>query len=155
MQLMNKLLAVTLALLGSCNTRHPKPIEAGLLTETEVKDFITNYDKAWENRDTATMKEIMADKYIYFTSTGDTRTRDNIISWFTPADKYNVETAYRNEVRITLNGNTAVVSSHWIGKGVFGTEKFNDDQRCGLVIQKINGKIKIISEHCVQIERKD
>jgi hypothetical protein len=64
-----------------------------------------------------------------------------------------VDTAYRNEIVITVNDNLAIVSSHWIGNGTFGTEKFNDDQRCGLVLQKINGKIKIVAEHCAQIAK--
>lgn len=140
-------------LLYSCQSSKPKPIEAAMLTEQEVREFITSYDKAWETRDTTAMKEIMDEKYIYFSSTGNTTTRNNIISWFTPADKYKMDTAYRNEITVILNGNTAVVSTHWVGNGTFGEEKFDDNQRCGLVVQKLDGKLKIISEHCVQITK--
>ena len=150
----NNLLLPFLVLLIACNTRAPKPIEAGMLTESEVRNFITTYDKAWENRDTIAMKELIDENYIYFTSTGATTDRAKILGWFTPADKYKVDTAYRNEINIIINGNTAIVSSHWTGNGSFAGETFNDNQRCGLVIQKLNGKLKIISEHCVQIEKK-
>ena len=138
----------------SCGNDTRKPVEAALLTEAEVKDFITAYDKAWTDRDTLAMKEMMAEQYIYFTSTGATTNRNSIIGWFTPAGKYKVDTAYRNEISIILNGNTAIVNSHWAGNGSFAGESFNDDQRCGLVVQKMNDKIKIISEHCVQVEKK-
>jgi ketosteroid isomerase-like protein len=141
-------------LMAACHSGRPKPVDAAMLTENEVRDFINRYDKAWAERDTVAMKEIMDDKYIYFSSTGNTTTKDNIISWFSPADKYKVDTAYRNEINIILNANTAIVSTHWAGNGTFGEEKFDDDQRCGLVVQKLNGKLKIISEHCVQIEKK-
>ena len=150
-QLKNAWLIQVILICISCGGNRAKPMDAGLLTEAEVKDFVQAYDKAWESRDTIAMKELMDEKYIYFSSTGSTTGRSNIIGWFTPADKYKVDTAYRDQVNIIINGNTAIVNSHWVGHGSFGTEKFDDDQRCGLVIQKLNGKLKIISENCVQI----
>ena len=137
----------------SCNANNPGSATVGSLTESEVRNFLDAYDKAWGERDTTAMKEMMDEKYTYFTSEGSTQTRNKILSWFTPADKYKVDTAFRNEVAITLNNNIAIVSSRWVGNGTFGSEKFNDDQRCGLVIQKINGTLKIVAEHCVQIAR--
>jgi ketosteroid isomerase-like protein len=121
------------------------------LSEKEVMDFIKHYDGLWANRDTTGMKETIADNYIYFSSTGNTTTRDRIISWFTPADKYKVDTAIRSEISITINANTAVVSSRWVGSGSFDGESFRDDQRCSLTIQKEQGKLKLIAEHCTQI----
>src|SRR5688572_18975982 len=115
----------------SCNGNKTKPVEAMSLTETEVREFITAYDKAWEGRDTTAMREMMHDSYIYFSSTGNTTDREKIIGWFTPADKYKMDTAYRNEISVILNGNTAIVNTHWVGSGTFGEEKFDDDQRCG------------------------
>jgi ketosteroid isomerase-like protein len=142
------------SIMVSCNDKKtPQPAASAPLTETEVKAFIEAYDKAWHDRDTMKMKEMMDEKYIYFTSNGLTRTRGNILGWFNPADKYKMDTAYRNEIAITLNGDVAIVSTHWVGNGTFGTEKFDDDQRCGLVIQKVNDKLKLVSEHCVQIEK--
>jgi hypothetical protein len=141
-------------LMIACNANNPVSKKAGSLTEVEVKNFIDAYDEAWDKRDTIAMKEMMDEKYIYFTSDGSIKTRNHILGWFTPADKYKVDTALRKEIVITLNNEIAIVSSHWIGSGTFGTEKFNDDQRCGLVIQKINGQVKIVAEHCVQIAKK-
>lgn len=128
-----------------------KPIEAALLTEDEVRQFVTAYDSAWSSRDTTSMKEIMSEKYIYFSSTGSTIGRNRIISWFNPADKYKVDTAIRSEINVTIDGNTAIVGSRWVGSGTFDKQPFRDNQRCGLVLQKLNGRIKLISEHCVQI----
>ena len=122
------------------------------LTEKEVNDFIARYDGAWGKRDTTLMKEIMDERYTYFSSRGSTTTRDRIISWFTPADKYNVDTAARTEISITyLQGNTAIVSTRWVGRGSFDNERFSDDQRCGLVLEKRDGKVRIVAEHCTQI----
>lgn len=124
------------------------------LTEMEVRNFINQYDGMWSTRDTASMKKAMADNYIYFTSTGSTMYRGRIISWFSPADKYKIDTATRSEISIHLNGNTAIVSSRWKGSGTFAGERFRDDQRCSLVIQRVKGELKILSEHCTQIATK-
>ena len=134
-----------------CNERSEKRVLENSLTEREVRDFINDYDKMWAKRDTTAMKEAMAENYIYFTSVGSTTDRNKILGWFVPADKYKVDTAIRSEIDVTMHGNTAVVSSRWIGSGSFDGEKFRDDQRCSLTIQKEHGKIKLISEHCTQI----
>lgn len=134
-----------------CTTKSEKESNENIITEKEVKDFVNGYDNMWAKRDTTAMKEAMAENYIYFTSTGNTSTRDRIISWFTPADKYTVDTAMRSEITIAINGNAAIVSSRWIGAGSFDGERFRDDQRCSLTIQKEKGKLKLISEHCTQI----
>ncbi len=145
---------VCILLITSCKSDTTRPIDKDLLTEKEVMDFIGSYDKSWASRDTLLMKELMDDEYVYFSSNGHTRNRTDIIGWFDPADKYKVDTAFRMEIAIIrLKGNTAIVSSRWIGNGIFGTEKFDDDQRCGLVIQKLDGKLRLVSEHCVQIVR--
>ena len=88
----------------SCSTNQEKERSDDLLTEAEVKDFIREYDQMWASRDTGLMKQAMDDQYIYFTSTGSTRRRSDIISWFTPADKYKVEKAERTEISIQLTG---------------------------------------------------
>ena len=135
----------------SCSTNQGTEKSGDSLTEAEVKDFIRQYDQMWASRDTGLMKQAMDDHYIYFTSTGSTRGRNDMIGWFTPADKYKVEKAERIEINVQLKGNTGIVSSRWIGNGSFGSEKFNDDQRCSLVIQKTGGELKLLAEHCTQI----
>lgn len=134
-----------------CNERSEKPAVGSALTEKEVIDFVNDYDNMWAKRDTNAMKEAMADNYIYFTSVGSTTDRKEILGWFVPANKYKVDTAIRSEIAVTIHGNTAIVSSRWIGSGSFDGEKFRDDQRCSLTIQKENGEMKLISEHCTQI----
>lgn len=147
-----KLFSIAIACIVLIACRHTqKPIEAALLTEDEARQFVTAYDSAWSSRDTTSMKEIMSEKYIYFSSTGSTIGRDRIISWFNPADKYKVDTAIRSEITVTINGNTAIIGSRWVGSGTFDKQPFRDNQRCGLVLQKLNGRIRLISEHCVQI----
>ena len=148
------LLFVVAGSMIACSDQEKEKTAEDKITGKEVTDFIKHYDDLWAKRDTTGMKKAIAENYIYFSSTGNTTTRNRIISWFTPADKYKVDSAIRSEISVTINDNTAVVSSRWIGSGSFDGEKFKDDQRCGLVIKKENGKLFIISEHCVQIEKK-
>ena len=146
---------IVLFVIGSiifgCNDKTAQSANEEALTEKEVRDFINEYDNMWAKRDTTAMKESMSENYIYFTSIGNTSNRERIISWFTPVDKYKVDTAVRSEINVTIHGNTAIVSTRWIGSGTFDGERFRDDQRCSLTIQKKAGKLKLISEHCTQI----
>jgi len=145
------LLFVIAGFISACSDDQKEKTAENKITEKEVTDFIKHYDDLWAKRDTTGMKKAIAENYIYFTSTGNTTTRDRIISWFTPADKYKVDSAIRSEISVTINDNTAVVSSRWVGSGSFDGEKFKDDQRCSLTIQKVKGELKLISEHCTQI----
>ena len=141
-----------LVFIFGCGPDSRQPVDKDQLSEKEVLDFISEYDKSWQSRDTTRMKELMDEKYVYFSSTGNIRDRSAIISWFTPADKYKVDSARRSEILVVqIKGNTAIISTRWIGSGTFGEEKFDDDQRCGLVLQKEDGKMKLLSEHCTQI----
>lgn len=135
----------------ACTNQSRYTDKENVLTEKEIMEFVSRYDDMWARRDTTAMKEAISENYIYFTSTGNTYSRERIISWFIPADKYKVNTAARSEIRITIHGNTAVVGSRWIGSGTFGNERFSDDQRCSLVIKKENDQLRLISEHCTQI----
>ena len=145
------LLFVVAGSIMACGNHEKEKTNETKITEKEVKDFIKHYDDLWANRDTTGMKKAIAENYIYFTSTGNTTDRYRIISWFTPAEKYKVDSAIRSEISVTINDNTAIVSSRWVGGGSFDGEKFKDDQRCSLTIQKVKGELKLISEHCTQI----
>lgn len=147
------LIAFIILVAASCNEQQKETKNPEALSEKEVKEFIISYDDMWARRDTSLMKGAMSDNYIYFSSTGRTIDRKSIMDWFNPADKYKVDSVARNEINITIEGNTAIVSSRWVGQGSFGGEKFDDDQRCGLVIRKQNRKLKILSEHCTQISK--
>jgi len=146
-------MAFIVTIATSCNDEKRANEKIESLSEKEVKEFIRSYDDIWARRDTSLMKEAMSDNYIYFSSTGRTIDRNSILGWFNPSDKYKVDSSARSEINISIEGNTAIVSSRWVGNGSFAGEKFEDDQRCGLIIRKKNGKLKILSEHCTQISK--
>jgi hypothetical protein len=122
------------------------------ITEQEVMDFIKKYDEAWNTKDTIAVDKLIDNTYIYFSSTGSISKREESMSFLKSPD-YRLTSADRSEVEIFISGNIATVSSHWVGKGFWKTEVINDNQRCGMTLQKINKVVKIIAEHCVEIKQ--
>ena len=137
--------------LGSCkNNKQSSEISTGNLTQEEVLGFLNTYDHAWNTKKVKTVDSLYASQYKYFTSVGGVSSRARNLE-ILMADYYKLIGASRTEVQISIEGNTAIVSSRWQGNGIWKGESFNDNQRCGLVIQKQASQLKLLSEHCVDI----
>ena len=115
---------------------------------------LRSYDKAWNTKDVAAVSKILADGYVYFSSTGALTRRKATLDFLGSPD-YKLTFVERSEVELlSYDANTAVVSSRWKGRGTYGKEIINDDQRCGLVFIKKQNDWKLLSEHCAQIVSK-
>lgn len=123
---------------------------AGNLSKDEVLAFLNTYDDAWNTKKNKVVDSLYAPQYKYFTSVGGISSRARNLE-ILAADYYTLIAARRTEVDISIDGNTAIVSSRWQGNGIWKGEPFNDNQRCGLVIQKQGKELKLLSEHCVDI----
>jgi ketosteroid isomerase-like protein len=134
----------TVAAVGQKTSEIISPI-AGVLSE---------YDSAWNKKDVAGVSRVLADGYAYFSSTGGITDRKATLE-FLASPEYKLTSAQRSEFRLLSNtGNVVVLSSRWKGRGTYGKEEINDDQRCGLVFIKQGKNWKLLSEHCVQIVTK-
>ena len=120
------------------------------LTKEEVITFLNTYDSAWNTKNNKVVDSLYALEYQYFTSVGGVSSRARNLE-ILAADYYKIIAANRTEVDISIDGNIAIVSSRWQGNGIWKDEPFNDNQRCGLVIQKKGKELKLLSEHCVDI----
>lgn len=120
------------------------------LSKEEVLDFLKIYDDAWNGRKNNVVDSLYAPGYRYFTSVGGVSSRARNLE-ILAADYYKLISANRTEIDITIDGNTAIVSSRWQGDGLWKGQPFKDNQRCGLVIQKKQRELKLLSEHCVDI----
>ena len=125
---------------------------------TYAQDAITkavaNYDAAWNAKHVDTVSKILADDYVYFSSTGGLTDRKATLEFLASPD-YKLTFVERSGVKIlSKTDRVAVVSSRWKGRGTFGKEEINDDQRCGFVFVKENKTWKLLSEHCAQIVTK-
>lgn len=115
-----------------------------------VLQTLKKYDDAWNKKDSATVGEILAPEYVYFTSKGELSRRQETLD-FLGSPKYILTFVERSEIEAFRNGNTVIVSSRWKGKGTYDKGEINDDQRCGQVFVKDGKKWKLLSEHCTQI----
>jgi ketosteroid isomerase-like protein len=120
-------------------------------TDEEIVSFIQTYDKAWNRKDVTAVERILADRYLYFTSTGAVSSRQRTLDMLR-SPRYVLDSAERSEIEVYRTGNTAIVSSRWKGNGTYDNEKFRDDQRCGIVLARAGRSWKVLSEHCTQIE---
>jgi ketosteroid isomerase-like protein len=119
-----------------------------------LKNALAEYDRAWNAKDTAAVGRILADDYVYFSSSGELTKRKATLDFLASPD-YKLTFVERTEIDLlSKTDSVAVISSRWKGRGTFGKERINDDQRCGLVFVKARKRWLLLSEHCVQIVSK-
>jgi ketosteroid isomerase-like protein len=134
-----------LSIIGSAQAAND--LEAGL------KVALQKYDTAWNKKDVAGVSKILADDYTYFSSTGGITDRKKTLAFLLSPD-YKLTFVERSDVKlesIDARHDIAIISSRWKGRGTYGKEMINDDQRCGLVFVRENNEWKLLSEHCAQI----
>jgi len=141
-----KTLAVTIVALSFI------PAFAGDKADQQISDLVTRYDAAWLKKDVAAVQRILAPEYVYFSSEGKLNDRKSTFD-FLQKDSYKLDRSERSDIEVRRTGQTAVVSSRWIGTGTFDGKPINDDQRCGIVLSKVKGNWLIVSEHCTRIAR--
>ena len=119
-----------------------------------IKKALTEYDNAWNKKDVSAVSRLLAEDYVYFSSTGGLTDRRATLKFLVSPD-YKLTFVERSELQLlSKSGSVAVVSSRWKGRGTYGKETINDDQRCGLVFVKQGSSWKVLSEHCTQIVSK-
>ena len=120
------------------------------LTREEVIAVVKRFDEGWKGKNFSVVDSVLAPSYIYFTQSGGTFVRSKLVET-AGSSEYLLDTAERMEYQVELFENTAVVSTRWIGKGVYKGVYFDENQRCSLTIIKIKNKVQILSEHCTPI----
>ena len=122
--------------------------------DTKVLKALADYDIAWNKKDVALVSRILTDDYVYFSSVGGLTDRKATLEFLGRPD-YKLTFVERSEIKIVSRvDGVAVISSRWKGKGMFGKETIDDDQRCGLVFVRHENMWKLLSEHCAQIVSK-
>ncbi len=121
------------------------------LTAKDIQAVISRFDNGWKNKDTAVVDSALAGNYIYFTQSGGTYDRQNVMKT-AASPEYKLEKYSREEISYRIEGNTAIVNTVWIGIGTYRGKPFADTQRCSMTIIKADGKTQILSEHCTVIK---
>lgn len=121
---------------------------------SSVDRALRDYDAAWNKKDVTKVSHLLAADYVYFSSTGSLTDRKATLQFLASPD-YKLTFVNRSEIKVLSSTNSiAVISSRWQGRGTFGKEEINDDQRCGLVFVRQGRVWKLLSEHCTQIVTK-
>jgi hypothetical protein len=137
--------ALVLALLAlSCGQKQ-------VLTRDEVLTAIKRFDEGWQGKDSTVVNKVLSPSYVYFTQSGGIFSRSNILHTST-SPEYLLQKMDRDDYVIHIQGNTAVVSTIWRGKGTYRGEEFDDRQRCSITLVKNKGKVEILSEHCTPLK---
>ena len=142
------------ALLGlaACRRSAPPPSETSGALESDARAAILRYDDAWMKKDVKALDRLLAPDYVYFSSLGGVtdlkKTRETVAS-----PDYRLERGERSEIHTYRAGTTVVVSTRWKGAGSFKGKPFDDDQRCSVVVGFVDGKARVLSEHCTNLPR--
>lgn len=116
--------------------------------EAALRAAIAAYDSAWLSKDAAAVERIISPDYLYFTSRGGLEDRSAMLG-FLADTSYVLTRSRRTEVRLTIAGAVARVSSRWEGEGRYRGEPVLDDQTCGMSWMKVDGAWRLFTEHCV------
>lgn len=119
-------------------------------TDPAILSTVHALDSAWARRDTVTIRRLIAPDYIYFSSLGGTRDADWLVR-LVASPEYHLDYVQRSDLVAYQWAQTAVVSTRWVGRGRYGKETIDDDQRCSLVLTRSTGAWRVVSEHCTQI----
>jgi hypothetical protein len=121
------------------------------ISREEVLQVINRFDEGWRNKNATLVDSVLSPQYLYFTQSGGTFDRTSLVKT-AASSEYTLQTMERQEFTMQIEGNTAVVNTIWKGNGAYHGEAFNDKQRCSITIVKLNGQVKILSEHCTPIK---
>lgn len=121
------------------------------ITATEVSEVLRRFDEGWRNKNAIAVDSVLSDDYTYFTQSGGTFDRANVVAT-ARSPEYRLEEMERKQISVSISGNVAVVNTTWRGKGSYYGQPFDDLQRCSVTIIKNKGKIQILSEHCTPLK---
>lgn len=139
--------------LGACDTRTDRvgtPSDQVKIEISEIKQFIEAYDKAWLNKKTAHLAQLMDSSFVYFSSRGSVFGRQYVLD-LVGHPTYRVENMSRTEIIPHIHGSIAIVETRWTANPYYKGVRYDDDQRCMLVISKQWDSLRLLSEHCTQI----
>jgi ketosteroid isomerase-like protein len=145
---MTRVSLVLLAALAACAP------PAGANQSDDILAITARLDSAWNAKDTVTVSKLMSPSYTYFSSRGDVLPRNKFLA-FLSEPTYKLDFVERSEIEPRFDGNTAIVSTRWRGRGWWKGSSFVDDQRCSMVWHRAFDGWRVMSEHCTQIVPRD
>jgi uncharacterized protein (TIGR02246 family) len=113
---------------------------------SELRELNERWNRAWFEKDAATVDRLMADDYLYIDPSGFLLDRDAILGVIR-SPSYRLETGSHSEVVVRpLGQDAAVVRYRWQGSGSFEGKPFTDDHRGIRVWHKQASQWRLVME---------
>ena len=118
---------------------------------TELERLNNTWNKAWLEKDVATVEKLMASEYAYIAPNGQVLDRDAILQ-IIRSPSYKLDSGTRTEVVVKPLGLDAATLIHrWQGTGTFDGKSFTDDHRCTMVVVRRGDRWQVVLEQCSAI----
>ena|SRR5260370_680725 len=115
---------------------------------SELQALNERWNRAWLDKDAATVERLMAEDYLYVAPNGSVLDRQAILA-IIRSPSYRLDHATRTEVVVRALGQEAAVVRHRSqAAGSFEGTSFTDDHRCAMVCEKQAGEWRIVLEQC-------
>lgn len=135
---MNRSICFAILLGFTCMAAYAQ--NAGAIATRDLRESLQSYDRAWNGKATKAVGDMLDDKYVYFSSVGTLSDKRSTLEFLGKPD-YKLTSVERSEIQLhSYDGKIAVISSRWRGKGRWSGGEIDDDQRCGQVLVKRDGK---------------
>jgi hypothetical protein len=115
---------------------------------SDLHDVNERWNRAWFDKDAATVDHLMAEDYIYIGPNGLILDRLAILRVIR-SPTYRLDHGSHTEVVVRLVGrDAAVVRQRWQGAGSFEGTSFTDDHRGIRVWERRDGEWRLVVEQC-------
>ena len=115
---------------------------------SELYDLNERWNRAWFEKDAATVEHLMTEDYVYIAPNGLVLDHQAILK-IIRSTSYRLDHGTHTEVVIrTIGHDAAVVRHRWQGAGSFEGTPFTDDYRCVRVWERQAGEWRLVMEQC-------
>jgi hypothetical protein len=112
----------------------------------ELENLSDSWNRAWFDKDAATVERLMAPDYVYSAPNGQAWNRQTILG-IIRSPGYRLHHGAHTERIIRLLGNeAAIIRHHWQGEGTFEGTAFKDDHSCVMVLARLDGHWQVVFE---------
>jgi hypothetical protein len=120
---------------------------------SELQHLKEAWDRAWLEKDAATVERLMAEDYVYVAPNGHTLDRATILG-IIRSPSYRIHHGTWTEVHIRpLSDQAAVIRDRWQGEGTYEGKTFKDDHHCLRVCARVEGQWQVVMEQCTANSR--
>jgi ketosteroid isomerase-like protein len=120
---------------------------------SELHQLKETWDRAWLEKDGATVERLMAEDYVYVAPNGQTLDRAAILG-IIRSPSYRIHHGTWTEVEVRpLGDQAAVIRDRWQGEGTYEGNSFKDDHRVVRVCARVYGQWQVVMEQCTTNSR--